>query len=71
MIESAPASTPEIDLNPHPDLPAARVISTEISPASGERQDVRPPIPRVESSPLPFGVYCGSGNPAPSETPNP
>lgn len=58
MIESAPKSTPEVDLNPHSDLPAGGVISTEISPA------VVAPEQAAEPKPLPFGVYMGTPAPA-------
>ena len=59
MIESAPKSTPEVDLNPHSDLPAGGVISTEISPVpAGERQGVSPPSAIAPA--LPFGVYLGT-----------
>ena len=59
-------TSPEVDLNPHSDLPAAGVISTEISPA------VVAPEQAAEPAPLPFGVYLGTAEPvAPAETPNP
>ena len=72
-------SSPEVDLNPHSDLPAAGVISTEISPAVSAPETV---FAAIEASqpvvsftttdpiPLPFGVYFGVPA-APSETLNP
>jgi hypothetical protein len=71
MKEQLSSPRPEVDLNPHSDLPATGVISTEIFPVpAGERQGVSPPSSRApEPAPLPFGVYLGQ--PAPSETPNP
>lgn len=58
MLESVPASPPEVDLNPHSDLPAGGVISTEISPAAAA------PETPAEPKPLPFGVYMGTPAPA-------
>lgn len=73
MKEQLPSTRPEVDLNPHSDLPAAGVISTEISPvAAGEPSGVSPRTSAPEPSPLPFGVYLGTAEPvAPAETPNP
>ena len=69
MKENLPSS-PEVSLNPHSDLPAAGVISTEISPVpAGEPSDPGEPSgvsPRVSNPPLPFGVYFGA-TAAPSE----
>ena len=62
-------SSPEVSLNPHSDLPAAGVISTEISPAPGEPSGVSPRTSTPEPIPLPFGVYCGSGKAAASSAP--
>jgi len=59
-------SSPEVDLNPHSDLPAGGVISTEISPA------VIAPEKAAEPAPLPFGVYLGTAEPVvPSENRTP
>lgn len=54
------SSPPEVSLNPHSDLPAAGVISTEIPPA------VVAPEQAAKPAPLPFGVYFGQPA-APSE----
>lgn len=61
MKEQLPSPRPEVDLNPHSNLPVAGVISTEISPA------VVAPEKAAEPAPLPFGVYFGVPA-APSET---
>jgi hypothetical protein len=68
MKEQLPSPRPEVDLNPHSDLPAAGVISTEISVPAGEPGGASPPSSAAPRE-LPFGVYLGK--PAPSETPNP
>ena len=69
MKEQMPSPRPEVDLNPHSELPTGGVISTEISPVpAGERQGVSPPsLSAPEPAPLPFGVYFGVPA-APAET---
>lgn len=68
-------SSPEVDLNPHSDPPAAGVISTEISPAVSPSETVfaaaeaSEPVlsfTTTDPAPLPFGVYFGTPA-APSE----
>ena len=54
MNQQTPTAPPEVDLNPHSDLPAGGVISTEISPAAVA------PEQAAELKPLPFGVYLGT-----------
>lgn len=46
------ASTPEVSVNPHSDLPASGDISTEIQ------------APEPTERPLPFGVFRGQPVPA-------
>lgn len=62
MNQATPRTRPEVDLNPHSDLPAGGVISTEISPAAVA------PEKAAEPKPLPFGVYLGTPAPAPPAT---
>ena len=58
MKETANTSTPEVDLNPHSDVPVAGIISTEIS---GERQSGSPPMSAPPDVPVrPFGVFTGT-----------
>jgi hypothetical protein len=53
MKESLKQPAPDVDLKPHSGLPAAGVISTEISPT------VNAPQTAAEPRPLPFGVLSG------------
>lgn len=53
MKESTKQPAPEVDLNPHSDLPPAGLISTEITVA--RVSDAEP-----AARPLPFGVYLGT-----------
>lgn len=75
MKDQMPSPRPEVDLNPHSDLPAGGVISTEISPAMSPPETVFAAIEALEPvvsftttepAPLPFGVYLGTA--APPET---
>lgn len=55
MKETATTSTPEVDLNPHSDLPAGNDISIEIH---GERPNLSPPMSVLTDVPArPFGVF--------------
>lgn len=50
MKETATTSTPEVDLNPHSDVPAGKDISAEI-----------PDAPPAADVPVrPFGVFTGT-----------
>ncbi|RTL03736.1 hypothetical protein EKK58_12305 [Candidatus Dependentiae bacterium] len=62
MKEQRP-SVAEVSLNPHSDLPASGVISTEMKPAAvavPERAEAPPAVP--------FGVYFGKPAAVPEET---
>lgn len=57
------SSVAEIDLNPHSDLPASGVISTEMPPAAEAVPE------RAEASPaVPFGVYFGKAEDVPEKS---
>lgn len=58
MKEQRP-SVAEVSLNPHSDLPASGVISTEMPPAAEAV-----PEAAATPAPLPFGVYLGTDEPA-------
>lgn len=55
------SSVAEVSLNPHSDLPASGVISTEIKPAAVAVPE-RAETPRA----VPFGVYFGKDVPEPT-----
>lgn len=64
MKEQISSPRPEVDLNPNSDLPAAGVISTEISPNVTRVSDGGTPL-----TSLPFGVLSGKKvSPAPTES---
>lgn len=70
MKESLNQPLPEVDLNPHSDLPAAGVISAEISEPAGDQNGFSFVINDYAPIPLPFGVYFGK-QAAPSENRTP